>query len=78
MCPDPGVCPRGSLFFFPNHRNFDPRFSIAWSPAAFHGKTVARSGYGIYHSAGQNDDLNAGLESDSVRISLSSADLAPS
>ena len=32
MCPDPGVCPRGSLFFFPNHRNFDPRFSIAWSP----------------------------------------------
>ncbi|MGD0469149.1 MAG: hypothetical protein ABSA54_12300 [Terriglobales bacterium] len=33
-----------------------------------HGKTVIRAGYGIYHGAAQNDDLNAGLESDTSRI----------
>jgi Carboxypeptidase regulatory-like domain/TonB dependent receptor-like, beta-barrel len=72
---DPGICPQGSAFFFPNYRNFDPRFGLAWAPTRFEGKTVIRGGYGIYHGAGQNDDLNAGLESDNVRISLSSADV---
>lgn len=37
---------------------------------------MIRAGYGVYHGAGQNDDLNAGLESDNVRVSLSSADVA--
>jgi hypothetical protein len=72
---DPGTCPKGSAFFFPNYRNFDPRFAVAWSPGALGGKTVIRAGFGIYHGAGQNDDLNAGLESDNVRISLSSSDV---
>ena len=27
-----------------------------------------RSGFGIYHGAAQNDDLNAGLESDTFRV----------
>ncbi|PYV29003.1 MAG: hypothetical protein DMG24_00365 [Acidobacteria bacterium] len=72
---DPGICPKGSPFFFPNYRNFDPRFSLAWAPDGLHGKTVIRSGFGIYHGAGQNDDLNAGLESDNTRLSLSSSDV---
>ena len=70
-----GICPQGSAFFFPNYRNFDPRFSIAWAPARFHDKTVIRSGYGIYSGAGQNDDLNAGLESNTDAISLTSSDV---
>ena len=69
---DPGICPQGSAFFFPNYRNFDPRFSVAWSPARFHDKTAVRAGFGIYHGAGQNDDLNAGLESNSNVVSLAS------
>jgi hypothetical protein len=36
-----------------------------------HGKTVVRSGFGIYHGAAQNDDLNAGLESDRYTLKLS-------
>ena len=57
-------CPRNPALYNADYRNFDPRVSLAWAPSAFHGKTVIRSGFGIYHGAAQNDDLNAGLESD--------------
>jgi hypothetical protein len=57
-------CPTNPALYNPNYKNFDPRVSIAWAPVMFHGKTVIRSGFGIYHGAAQNDDLNAGLESD--------------
>jgi hypothetical protein len=73
---DPGICPQGTPFFYPNHRNFDPRVSFAWSPTRFHDKTVIRAGYGIYSGAGQNDDLNSGLESNTDAISLTSSDVA--
>ncbi len=64
------ACPANPVLYNPNYRNFDPRVSVAWAPGARHGKTVFRSGFGIYHGAAQNDDLNAGLESDTYRISF--------
>ena len=58
------ACPKNPQLYNPDYRNFDPRIGIAWAPTALHGKTVIRAGFGIYHGAAQNDDLNAGLESD--------------
>jgi len=57
-------CPKNPSLYNPDYRNFDPRIGVAWSPAAWNGKGVIRAGFGIYHGAAQNDDLNAGLESD--------------
>jgi carboxypeptidase family protein/TonB-dependent receptor-like protein len=60
-------CPRAPSLYNADYLNFDPRVSLAWAPGALHGKTVIRAGFGIYHGAAQNDDLNAGLESDTFR-----------
>jgi len=63
-------CPKNPALYNPNYKNVDPRLSLAWAPATFHGKTVFRTGFGIYHGAAQNDDLNAGLESDTFRVKV--------
>ena len=63
-----GFCPKNFALEFPNYKNFDPRLSVAWAPSALKGKTVIRSGFGIYHGAAQNDDRNAALESDRTDI----------
>jgi hypothetical protein len=57
-------CPTNPALYNSDYTNFDPRVSFAWAPSVFNGKTVIRAGFGIYTGAAQNDDLNAGLESD--------------
>ena len=71
--PNPGPintapCPANPALYNASYVNFDPRLSLAWAPSSLHGKTVVRTGFGIYHGAAQNDDLNAGLESDTFRV----------
>ncbi len=65
-----GFCPHGTPWYFPDRNNFDPRVGIAWAPKALGGKTVIRSGAGIYHGPGQVDDVNAALDNTSDRFSL--------
>jgi hypothetical protein len=67
---DTPACPRNPALYNPDYLNFDPRISLAWAPAALNGKTVVRAGFGMYHGAAQNDDLNAGLESDTFTGNL--------
>lgn len=75
VAPSPGPintppCPANPALYNPDYKNFDPRVSLAWAPSALHGRTVVRAGFGIYHGAAQNDDLNAGLESDTFRVTV--------
>jgi Carboxypeptidase regulatory-like domain/TonB dependent receptor len=77
LAPSPGPintapCPANPALYNPSYVNFDPRLALAWAPSSLHGKTVIRTGFGIYHGAAQNDDLNAGLESDTFRVLVNS------
>jgi Carboxypeptidase regulatory-like domain/TonB dependent receptor-like, beta-barrel len=69
-----GYCPPGTPWYSPAPYNLDPRLGMAWSPGMFHGKTVVRLGFGVYHGDGQNDDLNAPLESTETAATLTSTD----
>jgi hypothetical protein len=51
-----GYCGMGTAFYFPNTKDFDPRVSFAYSPDVFHGNTVFRAGFGIYHGEIQLGD----------------------
>ncbi|MBO0721557.1 MAG: TonB-dependent receptor, partial [Blastocatellia bacterium] len=46
-------CPPGTSFYEPNTHDFEPRISLAWSPAIFKGKTVIRTGFAINYDPGQ-------------------------
>jgi hypothetical protein len=57
-CGPAGYCGVGASFGPENYGDIDPRIALAWAPSAFGGKTVIRSGFGIYHEDGQLDDQN--------------------
>ena len=69
-----GFCPKGTPYYDPNTKDFGPRIGLAWSPAALHGKTVIRTGFGMFYGGNQNDDFSDPAESAVPRYSLSSAD----
>jgi hypothetical protein len=70
-----GFCPSGTPWFFPDNNNIMPRVSLAWAPKALGGKTVIRTGYGMYIGPGQNDDVTAAIDSLPENLSITAADI---
>jgi hypothetical protein len=71
-CGPQGFCGTGSSFGQPNYWDLDPRIAFAWAPGIFAGKTMIRSGFGIYHEDGQLDDQNLPNANEVLRYSLAS------
>ena len=71
-CGPQGFCGVGASFGQPNYGDIDPRIAFAWAPNRLGGKTVIRSGFGIYHEDGQLDDQNLPISNEVFRYSLSS------
>lgn len=66
-----GFCPLGAPFYQPNTKDFGPRFGLSWAPSALNGKTVIRTGFGMYFGANRNDDFSDPTESVAPRYSAS-------
>ena len=70
-----GFCPKGTPLYSPYYKDFGPRVGLAWSPGGDAGKTVIRTGFGMYFSPNQMDDFTDGHESTDERFAVSSADV---
>jgi hypothetical protein len=70
-----GFCPPGTPLYAPVRRDFAPRLGLAWTPGGVNGKTVIRTGFGMYFSPNQMDDFSDGHESTAQRFDVSSADV---
>jgi hypothetical protein len=56
-CGPQGFCGVGASFGQQNYGDIDPRLALVWTPHK-EGKTVLRTGFGMYHEDGQLDDQN--------------------
>lgn len=70
-----GFCPKGTPLYSPYYKDFGPRLGLAWVPGGTAGKTVIRTGFGMYFSPNQMDDFTDGHESTDQRFNVSSADV---
>ena len=68
-----GYCGVGAQFYFPNYLSFDPRLSLAYSPASLGGNTVFRAGFGIYHGEIQLGDEDSPVVNTDPSTTLTSS-----
>jgi hypothetical protein len=75
-CGPQGFCGVGASFGEQNHGDVDPRAAIAWTPWKG-GRTVFRSGFGMYHEDGQLDDQNLPAKNEVASYAATSGSNAP-
>ena len=71
-----GFCAPNASWYNADPDSVGPRVSLAWAPKMFHGKTVIRTGYGLYYGEAQLGDLTGPLNNITSRITLTSAQIA--
>ncbi|MBT9330614.1 TonB-dependent receptor [Paracidobacterium acidisoli] len=71
-CPNV-VCPSNIPWYYQSNLEFSPRVGVIWSPAIFNGKTVFRSGFGIYDGFGQFGGLGQPIGNLATKYTLTQA-----
>ena len=69
-CGPQGFCGAGASFGQVNMLDIDPRVAITFAPAALGGRTIFRSGFGLYHGDGQLDDQNLPINNEVGQYAL--------
>ena len=77
---DPETCPGGfcsptASWYNPDFGDLGPRVALTWAPEALRGKTVFRSGYGLYYGEAQLGDLTGPMNNITSRITLTSSQI---
>jgi hypothetical protein len=77
---DPETCPGGfcsstAAWYYADPTSVGPRVALTWAPAALNGKTVIRTGYGLFYGEAQLGDLTGPMNNITSRITLTSAQI---
>jgi hypothetical protein len=70
-----GFCAPAAAWYHPDATSVGPRVALTWAPKAFHGRTVIRTGYGLYYGEAQLGDLTGPMNNITSRITLTSSQI---